>query len=79
MKVTKSSVNEGIIEHQILEKLGKIPDYKEIKINHAFDTHYRVNIYGNSEGSGKVILSYFITCDDNGKILNSNPEIKSYV
>jgi hypothetical protein len=65
------------IGRQVLEILGQPGDMCRVQVRRLWDDHYRVNIFrGADVVSARILHSFFLRTDDDGKILSSTPKIK---
>jgi len=66
-----------------MNRLGKLKNFNFIKANNVFDNNWRVDVWCYRENDKTLIsvkdnsidYSFFVTTDNEGKILSSDPEI----
>ena len=71
------------IKKQVMNRLGKLKNFNFIKANNVFDNNWRVDVWCYRENDKTLIsvkdnsidYSFFVTTDNEGKILSSDPEI----
>tara|TARA_Y100000310_G_C20464384_1_gene706908 strand:- start:555 stop:866 length:312 start_codon:yes stop_codon:yes gene_type:complete len=74
---------KSFIEEQVINKLGKPKNLNFIKTGNVFDNRWRVDVWCYYDSANtmmptqcsKIFHSYFIHADEDGKIINSSPEI----
>lgn len=67
---------ESLIRRLVLASLGTPRDLFGVRVNRLWDNCYRVNVLtGIDLTSTSVSASYFITTDEAGNILRSDPAI----
>jgi len=75
---------KSFVEEQVLNRLGTPSNLNFIRASNVFDNRWRVDVWCYHEVEGtlsstsnsKIDYSYFIHADEQGKIINSSPEIK---
>jgi hypothetical protein len=71
----RDTLNE-LIAKQVVQLLGSPTDLFNVQVRPLGGDRYRVNIFvGKYATSARIADSFFLTADDEGKILNSSPEI----
>ena len=66
----------GRISTHIMEILGRPVDLQQVQVRHLWGACYRVNVLvGAAAASVRVAKSYFLTIDENGRILTAIPEL----
>jgi hypothetical protein len=61
---------------EVLRALGKPPDLCAVQVHHLWENQYRVNVFaGETIVSAKIVSSFFVDADAEGRILATNPEI----
>jgi hypothetical protein len=64
------------IRKQIVRSLGSPVDLLKMQVQPIGEGRYRVNVFvGKDYSSGRIADSFFLTTDEEGKILTSSPEI----
>ena len=74
---------QKMIEEQVMEALGEIESFKELRIHNVFDNRHRVDVWCHYETKGcftetlglHIPYSYFIRVDEEGNITHSDPEL----
>jgi hypothetical protein len=74
---------QKMIEEQVMEALGEISDFKEIRIHNVFDNRHRVDVWCDYQPDGciteflgqQIKYSYFVRVDEEGNITRSDPEL----
>jgi hypothetical protein len=65
-----------LIAEQVTHVLGEPPNLRAVQVRHLWSKHYRVNIFvGDNIVSAKIVNSYFITADSEGRIVASVPPL----
>jgi len=72
---TRDTRND-LIAKQVVRSLGSPTDLFSVQVRPLGTDRYRVNVFvGKSATSARIAESFFLTADDEGKILVSSPEI----
>lgn len=67
---------EAVIREDVLSVLGRPAEQYRVQVRCVWGQNYRVNVFvGPDAASFKVVHSYFLKADGNGKILTSIPAI----
>ena len=67
---------EAVVRENILCDLGRPAGLFRVQVTRVFEDHYRANVFiGPDAVSAKVVHSYFLKADSDGKILTSSPAI----
>jgi hypothetical protein len=73
----KGETWNALIREQVIHALGKPSDLLVVQVRPLWGSRYRVNVFvGPDAMSARVANSYFLTADDDGKIIASTPPIK---
>jgi hypothetical protein len=65
-----------VIAKQVVQSLGSPSDLLKVQVRPLGRDCYRVNVFvGKYGGNARIADSFFLTADDQGKILTSSPEI----
>ncbi len=65
-----------VIAKQVVQSLGLPADLFKVQVRPLGADRYRVNVFvGKEVTSARITNSFFLTADDEGKILKSSPEI----
>lgn len=76
LKQQKREMLNALIGEQILHTLGKPSDLLRVQIKRLWENCYRVNVLvGKDASCPKIVNSYFVEADNDGKIVESNPKI----
>ena len=83
VKPTDLNLPPSVVIAQIVELLGTVPNLHNIKAANVFNNNWRVDVWCKQQNDERLSLtsnalieySYFVTTDDKGKILKSDPEI----
>jgi hypothetical protein len=68
---------EDVIRAGVLAALGRPAQLYRVAVVPLWDNNFRVNVVTGDESSGVLIPnSYFVTADDVGKILGSEPPLR---
>jgi hypothetical protein len=66
----------GVIRDQVLHALGRPTDLYTVQVRRLWGEYYRVNVLvGPDAVSARIAHSYFLTVDDDGKVVASNPRV----
>jgi hypothetical protein len=72
----KADTWNALIREQVIHALGKPTDLLLVQVRPLWGSRYRVNIFvGSDAASARLTNSYFLTADDDGKIISSTPPI----
>lgn len=67
---------DSVISEQVIQALGAPCDLRNVQIRRLWADHYRVNVLVGSNASNvRVANSFFVTIDDDGKVVTSAPKI----
>jgi hypothetical protein len=67
---------EAVVCDSVLSNLGRPEGPHRIKVTCVWGHNYRVNVFAGPDiTSFKIVHSYFVEADSNGKILKSFPAI----
>jgi hypothetical protein len=76
----KTETWNALIRDQVIHALGKPTDLFLVQVRPLWGARYRVNVFvGADAASARLVNSYFLTADDDGKIVNSTPPITKQV
>ena len=76
----KSETWNTLIRDQVIHSLGKPSDLLLVQVRPLWGSRYRVNVFvGADAASARLANSYFLTADDDGKIIASTPPITKQV
>ena len=65
-----------VIAKQVVQSLGSPADLLKVQVRPLGRDCYRVNVFvGKYGANARIADSFFLTADDEGKILTSSPEI----
>jgi hypothetical protein len=65
-----------LIAEQVVQSLGSPADLLKVQVRPLGRDRYRVNVFVGKDGTpARIADSFFLTADDQGKILKSSPEI----
>lgn len=68
---------DAAIRSAVLNALGRPPGFLKVAILPLWGNKVRVNVWAGGDGTGNSIPnSYFVTVDDHGAVLQSNPPIQ---
>jgi hypothetical protein len=67
---------EPVVAINVLQELGQPEHFVKIIAKYVFDDNFRVNIWVESGDSIKVDDSFFVTTDEKGMILKSDPLLR---
>ncbi len=72
----KRDTLNGLIAEQVVQSLGSPTDLFNVQVRPLGGDRYRVNVYvGKHATMARIANSFFLTADDEGKILTSSPAI----
>jgi hypothetical protein len=72
---TRDTRND-LIAKQVVQSLGSPADLLKVQVRPLGRDRYRVNVFVGKYGApARIADSFFLTADDEGKILASSPEI----
>lgn len=67
----------AMIGQHVILALGQPSAYHRVQVRPLWDDRYRVNVLvGPDSSSARVAHSFFLVADGEGRISNSNPEIR---
>jgi hypothetical protein len=66
---------EETIRARVLAALGRPADLVKVAVLPLWGDHFRVNVW-TSSGASSIPESYFVTADERGAILQSDPPIE---
>ncbi len=68
---------EAVIGGHVLDQLGCPHVSHSVCVRPLWAGHYRVNVYvGEAAAFAEIAHSYFVSADDDGRILQSTPVIR---
>jgi hypothetical protein len=71
----RDTLNE-LVAKQVVQSLGSPTDLFNVQVRPLGGDRYRVNVFvGKDSTSARIANSFFLTADDEGKVLTSSPEI----
>jgi len=71
----RDTLNE-LIAKQVVQSLGSPTDLFNLQVRPLGGDRYRVNVFvGKDATSARIAHSFFLTADDEGKVVTSSPEI----
>jgi hypothetical protein len=59
----------------VLGALGTPPDFLRVTVVNVWGDRFRVNVMTGDAASARVAHSYFLTADESGRVLDSEPAI----
>jgi hypothetical protein len=72
----ESGLLEDVVGENVMFALGSPPGLHCVQARCVWDGHYRVNVFVGSDAvSSRVLHSYFVQADGNGKIVTSCPSL----
>jgi hypothetical protein len=72
---TRDALND-LIAKQVVQTVGSPADLHKVQVRPLGGESYRVNIFvGEYATTARIANSFFVTANDEGKILTSSPEI----
>jgi len=72
---TRDKLND-LVAQQVVQSLGSPADLLKMQVRPLGGNRYRVNVFVGKYGvAARIANSFFLTADDEGKILTSSPEI----
>lgn len=75
-KKQEAGLLEAVVCDSVLSSLGEPGGLHRVRATRVLDDNYRVNVFaGPNIASFKIVHSYFLKADSNGKILTSFPAI----
>jgi hypothetical protein len=76
MERTKQEAQNALVGECVLHGLGKPRDLLQVQVRPVWENTYRVNIFvGAGIASAKIVNSFFVVTDADGKVLESTPRI----
>ena len=68
---------KALIREQVIHTLGEPAGPHKVQVRRLWEDHFRVNVLvGPDAASAKIVDSYFLTSDSDGKIIASNPKLE---
>jgi hypothetical protein len=65
-----------LVRDQVLDALGEPLALGNVQVRPLWDGRYRVNgVVGADAVSAKILHSYFVVADDDGRVLSASPTI----
>ncbi len=65
-----------LIGRQVIQTLGEPRGFQQVQVRRLWDDCFRVNVLvGGDAVSAKVVHSYFLVADGEGKVVTSSPTI----
>lgn len=74
--VAKSEWREEAIRARVLASLGRPAGLVKVTVQPLWADHFRVNVWTGGTGGSAIPDSYFVTADDRGVLLRSEPPIE---
>ena len=72
----RRETQKALIREQVIHALGEPAGLHKVQVRPLWEGHYRVNVLvGPDAASAKILNSYFLRSDSDGKIIASNPEL----
>jgi hypothetical protein len=72
----RNEIQTGLIGKQVIQTLGRPDGLHELQVRRLWDDHFRVNVFiGADATSARIVNSYFVKTDADGKIVRSFPRI----
>jgi len=72
----RRETQKAIIREQVIQVLGEPAGLHKVQVRRLWEDHYRVNVLvGPDAASAKIVNSYFLRSDSDGKIIASNPKL----
>jgi hypothetical protein len=72
----KNDALNHVIATNVVQSLGAPADLLKVQVRPLGRDRYRVNVFvGKDPSTARITDSFFLTTDDEGKILTSSPEI----
>jgi hypothetical protein len=70
---------EAVVRGHVLDQLGCPEAAHSVSVRLLWSGHYRVNVYvGEAAAFAEIAHSYFVTADEEGRILESVPVIRKH-
>ena len=70
----RRETQKALIREQVIHALGEPAGLHKVQVRRLWEDHYRVNVLvGPDAASAKIVNSYFLRSDSDGKIIASNP------
>jgi hypothetical protein len=67
---------EALVGERVLHDLGKPRDLLQVQVRPVWENTYRVNIFvGASAASARIVNSFFVVTDADGKVIESTPRV----
>jgi hypothetical protein len=65
-----------VISESVMKALGQPADLFRVSVVQLWGNHYRVNVQtGSDAASARIAHSYFLTVDESGQVIVSDPAI----
>ena len=72
----RNETRNALIGEQVIQALGRPSDLLIVQVRPLWGSRYRVNVFvGPDAMSARVVNSFFLDADDEGKIVASTPPI----
>jgi hypothetical protein len=72
----RRETQKALIREQVVHALGEPAGLHKVQVRQLWEDHYRVNVLvGPDAASAKIVNSYFLRSDSDGKIIASNPKL----
>jgi hypothetical protein len=72
----RRETQKALIREQVIHALGEPAGLHKVQVRRLWEDHYRVNVLvGPDAASAKIVNSYFLRSDRDGKIIASNPKL----
>ena len=72
----RRETQKALIREQVIHALGEPAGLHKVQVQRLWEDHYRVNVLvGSDATSAKIVNSYFLRSDSDGKIIASNPKL----
>jgi hypothetical protein len=72
----RRETQKALIREQVIHALGEPAGLHKVQVQRLWEDHYRVNVLvGPDAASAKIVNSYFLRSDSDGKIIASNPKL----
>lgn len=66
----------SLVREQVVQAIGSCPNLFHVQVRFLWECHFRANVFlGNDAASARIGASYFLTTSDDGKIMESIPQI----
>jgi hypothetical protein len=72
----RCETQKALIREQVIHALGEPAGLHKVQVQQLWEDHYRVNVLvGSDAASARIVNSYFLRSDSDGKIIASNPKL----